>query len=61
FEVSDPDDDQSSKPTNTLQSSREQFIERMDIVDYCVGYKYKQKLNKIEIREKMEREWRVQT
>ena len=39
FEVSDPDDDQSSKPTNTLQSSREQFIERMDIVDYCVGYK----------------------
>ncbi|CAG7897204.1 unnamed protein product [Brassica rapa] len=66
FQSSSDPDDQSSQPTNTLQSSREQFSERMEIVDDCVGYKridvrYKQKLNKLGVREKRERDLCVQT
>ena len=53
----DPDD-QSSQPTNKSQSSREQSI-NMELVDDCAGYKridvrYKQKLNEIGVREKMD-------
>ncbi|CAN6882617.1 unnamed protein product, partial [Brassica oleracea] len=52
----DPDD-QSSQPNKTSESSREQSIERMEIVDDCVGYKridvsYKHKLNEIGVIEK---------
>ncbi|KAL0712787.1 hypothetical protein Bca4012_019765 [Brassica carinata] len=48
--------DHSSQSTNSCQS-RDQCIERMDLVDDCVGYKrmdvrYKQKLNEIGVREK---------
>ena len=48
--------DQSSQSNNSSKS-RDQCIERMDLVDDCVGYKrmdvrYKQKLNEIGVREK---------